>query len=273
MREEIRNRFSELKVTGQRTGISAAEKDFKLIKYLSELIDGKEIAEFEEVGFAYWNISDSYALLRKPAELYENHLKFYNLIKSNDRKYLFWAVSDATQKLTLESGGYREFWWGIYDEACEKNAEAEPFVEFTAHKAAMYTTAAVAFDAANVSVAADRFERFLSRTEGVPEHRFYTSVFKSLGAKHGVTSAKELIELFGGLLDGLQLANKPSGFLTGEWQSFTTLPSKRTQSEQGIAAVINALVDIGESRSAGEIYRKAVTLGLPKNLYIEKRLG
>lgn len=67
MNNEIRNSFLELKITGQRSAITIQEKrdkDLKLIAYLKSLIDNNVVADFEDIGFCYWNISDNYAFLR-----------------------------------------------------------------------------------------------------------------------------------------------------------------------------------------------------------------
>ena len=128
------------------------------------------------------------------------------------------------------------------------------------------------FEKTDILNVADRFERLLSRTEGTLEHIFYTSAFKSLGAKHGFTSKNELIELFYGLVGGLSFAKEPKPFLTGEWASFIMPPCQRTQSEQGITSIINALLDIAHLNTANELYQAALKNGLPKNAYIERKI-
>lgn len=276
MTEIFKQRFKELKTVGQRSaanGRQLQKYDAELMTFLQKALSSGELSTFEEKGFALWNISDSLALLRQMEELYVNHKCFYQLLKTAHPKYLFWAVSDATQRLTLEVGGHGRLWWDIYNEANGDLLEPrEHFAEFSAHKAAMYTTAAVPFEKTDILNAADRFEQFLSRTEGMLEHIFYISVFKSLGAKHGFTSKNELIELFHGLVGGLSFAKEPKPFLTGEWSSFTTPPCKRTQSEQGITAIINALLDISCPDTANELYQAALKNGLPKNAYIERKI-
>lgn len=276
MTEDFVKRFQELEAVGQRSAASSRQpykNDAELVPLLQKALSDGDLTTFEEKGFAMWNISDNFALLRQANKLYVNHKCFYDLLKTAHPKYLFWAVSDATQKLTLEIGGYGGFWWDIYNEINgEALEETELFAEFTAHKAAMYTTTAVPFEKANILNVADRFERFISRAERLREYQLYKSVFKSLGAKHGFTSKDELAELFNGLIGGLSFKKEPKLFLTGEWTSFTMPPCKRTQSEQGIAAVINALCDISHSGTAKEFYRTALKIGLSKNTYIEKKL-
>ena len=277
MTEIFKQRFKELKTVGQRSaanGRQLQKYDAELITFLQNALSNGDLNTFEEKGFALWNISDSLALLRQTEKLYVNHKCFYGLLKTAHPKYLFWAVSDATQRLTLEVGGHGRLWWSIYNEANGDLLESrELFAEFSAHKAAMYTTATVPFEKADILSAADRFEQFLSRTEGMLEHIFYISVFKSLGAKHGFSSKQELTDLFDGLLGGLSHKKEPKRFLVGEWSSFTAPPCKRTQSEQGITAIINALLDISCPDTANELYQTALKNGLPKNGYIERRIA
>lgn len=276
MTEIFKQRFKELKTVGQRSTANRKMQlrhDTELITFLQNTLSNGDLNTFEEKGFALWNISDSLALLRQAEELYVNHKCFYQLLKTAHPKYLFWAVSDATQRLTLEVGGHGRLWWDIYNEANGDLLEPrEHFAEFSAHKAAMYTTAAVPFEKTDILNVADRFERLLSRTEGTLEHIFYTSAFKSLGAKHGFSSKQELTDLFDGFLGGLSQKKEPKSYLTGEWSSFTTSPCKRTQSEQGITAIINALLDIAHLNTANELYQAALKNGLPKNAYIERKI-
>lgn len=126
MDNQIKNRFLSLKLTGQRSALSSTEKkehDLQTIQYLQSVLDKREVTSFEDVGFCYWNISDNFAFLRDGHAEFENHNKFYAHIKTEHTRYLYWAVNDATQRLTLEKDGYTDFWWGIYREACSGQAK------------------------------------------------------------------------------------------------------------------------------------------------------
>lgn len=122
MDEQIRRKFVDLKVTGQRFAISPEEKrekDLSLISYLNSIIENEIVTEFQDIGFCYWNISDNYALLKDGHSLFDNHRKFCEHIKNQDDEYLYWLVCDATQRLTLEKDGYSSFWWDLYRKAAE----------------------------------------------------------------------------------------------------------------------------------------------------------
>lgn len=126
MNPQIKTRFRELKITGQRGTLSLEEKkqkDFELIEYLEAVIANKEVTGFEDMGFCYWNISDNYALLRDGHALRRNHQAFYEHIVAQDKSYLYWLVCDATQRLTLEKDGYSDWWWSVYRKAVSGNSE------------------------------------------------------------------------------------------------------------------------------------------------------
>ena len=56
------------------------------------------------------------------------------------------------------------------------------------------------------------------------------------------------------------------------WKSFITPFGKRKCAVVGITSAVNALIDRGETGTAGALYRMARESGLPENVYIEKRL-
>ncbi len=71
--------FKKLKHIDERNFLSIQEKhlkDLTLIDYLQTALKNNELKETEEKGFAYWNISDSFAMLRDSKALYKNHCEF-----------------------------------------------------------------------------------------------------------------------------------------------------------------------------------------------------
>ncbi|MBQ3069920.1 MAG: hypothetical protein IJD01_08265, partial [Clostridia bacterium] len=77
-------------------------------------------------GCLLWNLSDVYAMKRDFGALCDNHRRFEAHISTMAPMYRLWLVCDATQRLTLELGGYEEFWWGIYEKAA---AQYDPTCE------------------------------------------------------------------------------------------------------------------------------------------------
>lgn len=70
--------------------------------------------------WAYWNISDNYALQRKANETYNNHKRFETYLANKDLKYKLLLLVDSTQRLTLINGGYGEYWDNLYFEIMNK---------------------------------------------------------------------------------------------------------------------------------------------------------
>lgn len=131
----------------------------------------------EDVGWAYWNVCDSYALLRKPAEQYGYHLAFSEWAQAAlapERQH--WVVSDSSQARTLLLGGYGDFWWSVYRRA---NAQAprdadNRSVRFESHRAT-----ADAFNAygayGRVEKALDRLDALLAEDPDWGAHEFATA--------------------------------------------------------------------------------------------------
>ena len=275
MTENFRKEFEKLKAVGQR-GVQdpkqLRECDAALVGFLQNALADGRLTALEDIGFAYWNISDSFALLREHRQLYVNHKSFYGFLRGADEKYLLWAVADATQRLTLSVGGYEEFWWNIYDEAMRPEAKScVPFAEFSAHKAALYCHKAVPTEKHRLNFAVKHTEHFLESTKHLPESTFYKAVLTSLFVQHKIADEKLLLGLLEQLLPGLRCPKSLRGTLPGEWAGFTAPPDPRTQSEQGIIAIINACL-FADKPIAKEIYQKALFFGLTKNTYIEPRL-
>lgn len=93
----------------------------------------------DETGWMYWNISDIPAVMRKPQEVYENHVQYVEWAKQALFPHkLHWFVSDATQALTLSLGEYFDEWWSWYLFACEHSTKNEENrgIRFESHRAA-----------------------------------------------------------------------------------------------------------------------------------------
>lgn len=276
MDEQIKKEFAKLKVTGQRYAVSdeeKREKDILLISYLNSIIDNKEVTNFEDIGFCYWNVSDNYALLKDGHSLYNNHIKFYEYIKQQD-VYLFWLVCDATQRLTLHKDGYNDFWWNLYRMAVEKNKNnLYYFAEFNAHRAALYVNERVKISQDNFIYAKSNFEKLLEKTQQTPEYRFYKTIYISIILKFSNDySISEICELSETLFDYLAEPQTTNDFLVGEWKSIITPYSKRKQGVVGITSAINTLIYTNNIKEAKELYYNACDFGLPKNHYIELRI-
>ena len=276
MNSEISNRFRELKVIGQRSLLLPEEtrnKDLSLIEYLKGLIESNLVTDFKDIGFCYWNISDNYALVKDGHSLMENHKKFYKHIKSSESSYLFWAVCDATQRLTMEKDGYSDFWWNIYREAVQQNQNNnEHFAEFHTHRAALYINPVLTHTKQQLDFAKSGFENLINKSTHTPEYNFYRIIYLSMMSRLGTFDKIGLRRLCEDLFENLEKEEQKSSLLVGEWESFTTPFDKHRQSVIGINSAINAFIYNGEIQIAKELYYYALISGLPKTFYIEKRL-
>lgn len=242
-------------------------------QYLNHLIQDKAVVDFEDVGFCYWHISDNFALLRDGASLFKNHRIFEEHIRTVESRYLYWLVSDATQRLTLEVNGHTDFWWKLYADAIQGNVNGElEFAEFCAHRAALYVNPYLPHTESNLSFAISKYENLLDRTKDKPEYRFYKIIYLSLISRFGSIDDSELLTLGGSFLEGLHSKSRDRE-VPGEWNSFIVPFSVYKQSVVGINSAINALLYSGEQRMAKELYNSALDFGMTNNRYIEERLS
>lgn len=276
MNPQIKERFLELKLTGQRATISPEEKkkkDLELIEYLNSVIASKEVTEFEDVGFCYWNISDNYALLRDGHALRKNHQAFYDYIMSNDASYLYWLVCDATQRLTLEKDGYSDWWWSVYREAVSYNLKkADLYAEFCAHRAALYRSPVLPTEQKHITFAMESYKALLDKVKNTSEYLFYRLIYLTLVSKYSSVDNREIKALSKDLLPFLSYEKESYDFLVGEWKSFTMPFGKHKCAVVGITSAVNSLIDTGKTESAKALYYAACKEGMSKNAYVERRL-
>lgn len=115
-----------------------------IVDLLVPLLRSRATLSADDAGWAFWNVCDCYALLRKAKDQYSYQSEFYEWSKSALPSLRFhWVVSDATQALTLIDGGFLDFWWNCYqfaNESVPRIAENRT-VRFESHRAnaAAYT--------------------------------------------------------------------------------------------------------------------------------------
>ena len=67
--------------------------------------------------------------------------------------------------------------------------------------------------------------------------------------------------------------NKGNSFLCGEWKNYITPIDESKQANLVLNTAVNTLIYESKHGEAKELYYLALEYGLPKNNYIEKRLG
>ena len=277
MNSEFIENFKKLKFACERALFSQEEKrkqDLAVIDFLQAALRSNELEGTDEIGFAYWNISDSFALLRDSNNLYKNHCEFADFLKDKPSKYLFWPVSDATQRFTHELGGFGEFWWDCYKNALSKNADINGIeaITFECHNAALSVVPVVKTPVCYLELAKNNFRSFLEATEASDNHIFYETFYYALCLKAFGSAERDVFELGMQLLPWLKSDKLQNDFLVGEWKMLNGQKSKYDLARVAINRAINALIDTGSGEPARELYGEARAYGLSKNAYIEKRI-
>lgn len=269
--------FKKLKLMGERITYSREEKrkqDLAVIDFLQPALYGNVLKGTEEIGFAYWNISDSFAMLRDSENLYKNHCEFADFLKDKPSKYLFWPVSDATQRFTLELGGFADFWWDCYKNALSKNVGMSGIgaITFECHNAALSVTPAVKTPVGYLELAKNNFRSFLEANESSDNYIFYETLYYALCLKAFGSAERDVFDLGMRLFPWLKSEKSKNDFLIGEWKMLNGQKSKYDMARVAINRAINALIDTGRGEPARELYNEAKAYGLPGNAYIEKRI-
>ncbi len=223
-------------------------------------------------GCLLWNLSDVYAVRREAEALYHNHRLFEAHVQTMPAMYRLWLVSDGTQRLTLELGGYDDFWWKIYENATTQYNHAYEAVLFEAHRAAFYKSPQMPYDHNRAVWVKERFRSFLESAYNSPSAAFYRLIYTALCIKHFGESEQDIIACCEPLLDDLCYPVEEPIYALGEWDALNRHRSRRTQAQVGINNAVNALIDSGNVKQAYKLYKTACECGLNVNDYIEQRL-
>ena len=260
----IRTEFKRLQSENNLCGI---------IEYLSSILSTNS-ADNLLAGFCYWNISDSYAMQRKSEEQYANHLDFCKLLETMDSKYKFWAVCDATQRFTLELGGFGDFWWELYEKAIDLNPETTDIerIVFDTHVSAISINPKVETPKSRLYLAKDNFEKFVKYSANPENEAFYKLVYSSLVLKGFGDEEYDILDLCQQVMPFLKEKSPDNEFAVGEWERLNAPRSRQNMAQVGINRAINAWIDVGKKTKARELYNEALNNGLTNNTYIEKRL-
>ena len=261
---DIRNKFKNLQTERNLNGI---------IEYLSTILATNN-NDCMLAGFCHWNISDSLAMLRKSEEQYVNHFNFCKLLDIMDVKYKLWSVCDATQRFTLELGGFGDFWWEHYNNAVSLNQNTKNIerILFDTLAAALSINPKVETPKSRLYLANDNLEQFINDFEKSENIAFYKLVYSSLMLKAFGDEKYDIINLCNEFMPLLKNTTYQNGFVTGEWELLNSPRSKKNMAQVGINRAINALIDSNKKAQAKELYTEALKNGLNANMYIEKRI-
>ena len=221
-------------------------------------------------GCLLWNLSDVYAMRRDAKSLYTNHLQFATHLQSSAPMYRSWLVSDATQRLTLEQGGFGDVWWCWYEEV---NKAYDPLCEaalFHAHRAAFYKSPQIPYSLSCAERVDKRFRVFLEHTRRSEATVFYHLIYTAQHLSHFGDTDVDIVSLCESFIKDLSEPSPKPTYAAGEWGAVNALRPKAWQAQVGITHAVNALLDTGNITQAKTLYQKARKRGLPRNVYIER---
>ena len=278
MTEETREKFRQLKLRGERNAKNPADKessDLAVIDYMNRLLRTDELSEAKDICFALWNISDSYAMLRKSEELYKNHLKFADFVSCGRSEYKFYPICDTTQRFTLIMGVYEEFWHELYCDIVENVAvTGESYrVAYEAHRAAMSVHKQLDIPAEHLQYASEKYSDFLDGCKEREEYDFYKLIYDASYMKAFDDTDIDIERSCSKFYDNLNSSDEKTTYVIGEWEHLNRFRSQKNRAVVGITAAVNALIDTGETTRAAELYSFAKQYGLPENVYVNRRLG
>lgn len=278
MTDEIREKFRQLKLCGQRNAHSFSDKkssDLAVINYMKYLLNSGELCDAKDICFALWNISDSYAMLRKSDELYKNHQKLADFISCSINDYKFYSVCDTTQRFTLILGGYGNYCHELYRDAVENTAVTDENyrIAYEAHRAFMGVHKQLNIPAEHLQYANIRFLDFLEMCRERDEYDFFKLIYDSCYMKAFVNVNIDIEKSCAVFYKYLNTKDDKNPYIIGEWEYFNYKRSQKNQAVVGITAAVNALIDAGEIRRAAELYNDAKQQGLPENVYVNNRIG
>lgn len=277
MTQAVRDEFMRIKLTGQRNALTQEEKkksDFSVIEYMNLLLCSGQATDFKDKCFCFWNISDSYAMLRNPSELYKNHLKFTEYVFSGDKIHRFWPVSDCTQRFTLIAGGYENFWHDLYKAAVESTPVTNENyrIAYETHRAALSVNSSLNIPFEHLEYYNEKFSEFIESSKSREEYSFYRLIFLSAQIKAFKRNDIYIEDMCADFFEELGSEDTTTIYAVGEWEYLNRLRSKRNQAVVGITAAINSLIDTGEKKRALELYNEAKKYGFPENTYVNKRI-
>lgn len=102
----------------QNTANESHDTEQQIVDLLEDFLLEDNIPDELKI-WAYWNISDNYALQRKYESTYYNHVKFETFVRtlqSTNPNYMLMLICDTTQRLSLIEGGNSEYWSNLYYE-------------------------------------------------------------------------------------------------------------------------------------------------------------
>lgn len=259
------------------------DNKLEIIEILQKFLKNKNTNSIMDRGWAYWNISDNYALLRMPNEEYKNHMKFVGfIIEELPKEMLYWSVSDATQKLTLIKGGYGEFWYDLYVTACNTAPKTNENcgIRFESHRAAISEIGPQHGrpNIENSEFALNNIKNLINKNPLDYNIRFYTITYYSLSLIVNTylkmplsETIDKAMESFNALIPYLE-KDVSSDEIIGTWEQLNLKHPLNIQAKVGMNNLICNLIDTSQYKLALDCYKIFEEKRIPTNDYFKSRI-
>lgn len=222
-------------------------KHQEVVNLLNEFMVKSNLSVLEK-GWALWNISDRYALMREPILEHQNHVRFVEWgkrILHPDK--LHWFVSDATQALSLSLDNKLDEWIDWYEYACLNSSKnkGNRGIRFESHRAMAYTLIKIG-NLSNIEIPLQRMNELLREDENWENIIFSKITYHSLLLEKGhqlneqgiVEEAKgSIISMLNTVLSEIEKDQEKKKHLLGSWEQLNA----SRQSKNAMMVLLNNL--------------------------------
>ena len=179
------------------------------IALLEPLLERDDLTVKQKI-FAYWNISDNYALLREHEKTYENHLKFEEFLNDKNANYKLMLIVDATQRLSITAAGHEDYWIKLYFDLTDnlEITKENYIVYFEVLRSALYKHNLLKKYNEVAENALMKMKDFLEKQKNDVNYPWFRMIYyDSLLKYNGIKSHKYIEEAFEAFLDIVRFLN------------------------------------------------------------------
>ncbi|KFZ26531.1 MAG: hypothetical protein KQ78_01234 [Candidatus Izimaplasma bacterium HR2] len=228
------------------------------IKKLKEMLNNTELSFFEK-GWVYWQLQDHYALQRDSGKELEIFEKFVKHIKSYDKSYLFWAVWDMTQTLTMRLGGKHKLWDETFEEANTIITNSEELIrmkfEMNRGYVGIFTDERVLIEDELVENAIQNIQKIIISYPKHPDILFFRMTFYAQTIKYNHYKGNGIIDISIKLKEEVSNLNLGltkqminiyrDDLLFGSWDQISISHGEHYSARVGLTNVLFALCEAG----------------------------
>lgn len=255
MRKEILNLHKQIM---DNTATKNHELYRENIRKLKGILNDTELSFFEK-GWVYWQLQDHYALLRDSGKELEILEKFVEHIKSYDKRYLFWAVCDKTQTLTMRLGGNHQLWDEVFEEANKITTNSDELIrmkfEMNRGYVGIFTDERVLIKDELVENAIQNIQNIIIDYPKHPDVLFFRMTFYALSIKFNNYKGNSIIDIIAKLKEEIpnlnlglskQMINLYNDdLLFGSWDTISISHGEHYSARVGLTNVLFALREAG----------------------------